>query len=403
MSGEKVYFRNLDAVRFIAAMMVFMGHAVSPSYKYLPIEGTFAGKVLWTISTGGTGVSVFFVLSGFLITYLLIKEQEASGRISLRNFYVRRVLRIWPLYYLVVGFSMIVYPFLKKMIGMESPTGTNLAYYLTFLSNFDVINVRKYCFGSDAMSQNITWSVSVEEQFYLFWPLLFVLLPRRFWLHGILGLIAGSILFRLLNTNDVQVLYFHTLSVLLDLGIGGLTAYFATKYVRVGRFFRDSSTRLHLILLVVAFTLLLSKDSLFSFAYGNAIGRIFISVSFALIIAAQALTTRESPLNLRKLKFASEWGKYTYGIYLLHPLAIQLTDVALRIVHFPRNSFITLFLVAMVNLVLTLVISKLSFRYFESPFLRYKEKFATIRSREQPVPKAAVSSGFASGPVQPRE
>ena len=80
-------------------------HIISQEYDHWGINGTFLLKVLHAMSSGGVGVSIFFVLGGFLITYLLISEYEEVGSISIRNFYIRRILRIWPLYYAVVIFS----------------------------------------------------------------------------------------------------------------------------------------------------------------------------------------------------------------------------------------------------------------------------------------------------------
>lgn len=382
MSNDKLYFKNLDSIRFIAALMVFLQHAVSPSYQYLPIKKTFWEKLLNTISNGGTGVSIFFVLSGFLITYLLISEYQLNLKISIKNFYIRRVLRIWPLYFLVIAFSFLIYPFLKSLIGMNNLLGSNFLYHLTFLSNFDVINIEKFCYGSDAMSQNITWSVSIEEQFYLFWPLIFAFLPKRLWIYSISLVIVGSILFRIINNNDGVVLYFHTFSVLLDLGIGGLMALLIKTNKQFRSFFENISTLAHITLFVFSFCLVFWEDILFSFNYGAAISRIFISFSFALIISAQAITKRESKFNLGRISFANKWGKYTYGIYLIHPIAISIIDVFVRIMHFPKTNFINLFSIGAIGFIFTLFLSKISFRYYESKFLSLKDKFTTIQTHE---------------------
>src|SRR5271154_1425495 len=150
MPGHKLFFKNLDSIRFIAALMVYLQHGMSQSYLYLDIKGTVWGKLLMTISSGGTGVSIFFVLSGFLITYLLIAEDETKGVISVKNFYIRRVLRIWPLFFAVIFFSFFLYPQLKALFDLNSPSGANFLYHVTFLSNFDVMNITKNCPGSDA-------------------------------------------------------------------------------------------------------------------------------------------------------------------------------------------------------------------------------------------------------------
>ncbi len=382
MENDKLYFKNLDSIRFIAALMVFLGHAVAPSFQYLPIHGTITEQLLGVISNGGIGVEIFFVLSGFLITYLLISEYEVNGRISIRNFYVRRILRIWPLYFLVVAFSFLIYPFLKSLVGMNNPLGSNILYHLTFLSNFDVLHIEKFCHGCDAMSQNITWSVSIEEQFYLFWPILFVFLPKRFWIYPILMVIAGSVFFRIMNYNDGMVLYFHTFSVLVDLGIGGAMAYFIKTNNGIRSFFERGSTLTHAVLFIFSFCIVFWSGSLFSFKYGPAIGRFFISLSFALIICAQAISKSESKLNLRNLSFAHKWGKYTYGIYLIHPIVITLIGVLARILHFPQTDFINIFFTAIICFLLTLLLSRISYRYYESRFLALKKKFTAIQTQE---------------------
>lgn len=382
MSNDKLYFKNLDSIRFIAALMVFLGHAIRPSFQCLPIKNTYWEKLLNTLTNGGTGVSIFFVLSGFLITYLLITEHELNFKVSLKNFYMRRVLRIWPLYFFVVVFSFLIYPLLKSLIGMNNPLGSSFLYYVTFLSNFDVINIQKFCTGNDAMSQGITWSVSIEEQFYLFWPLIFVFLPKRFWIYSIILVIIGSILFRILHNNDNIVLYYHTFSVLLDLGIGGLMALLIKSNNKIRSFFENCSTLTHLTLFIFSFCLVFFSDTLFSFNYGAAISRVFITFSFALIISAQAITKRESKFNLGNMSFANKWGKYTYGIYLIHPIAITIMDILVRIIHFPKTNFISLFSIGAISFIFTLFLSKISFRYYESRFLLLKDKFAMIKSHE---------------------
>lgn len=196
---------------------------------------------------------------------------------------------------------------------MNNPLASRVGYSLAFLSNFDVINIEKFHVGLDAMSQNITWSVSIEEQFYLFWPLIFFVLPKRNWIYAISLVIIGSIIFRVMNRNDVTVLYFHTLSVLVDLGIGGLAALLIKFNQRIRSFFENSGTGMHLTFFILAFSLLFWKNTLFATGYGAAFGRIFIALSTALVIAAQAMTKRKSILNLGNLSFPSRCGKYTYG------------------------------------------------------------------------------------------
>src|ERR1700733_9049748 len=113
-STPKVFFPNLDGLRTIAFLMVFFQHGFLSSFAYLHIHNTFLQHSINMICDGETGVSIFFVLSGFLITYLLLAEADRYGKIHPGYFYIRRILRIWPLYYIVITFVFFGYPWLKS-------------------------------------------------------------------------------------------------------------------------------------------------------------------------------------------------------------------------------------------------------------------------------------------------
>jgi peptidoglycan/LPS O-acetylase OafA/YrhL len=337
-------------------------------------------KILLLFSDGGTGVSIFFILSGFLITYLLISEYELNSEISLRRFYLRRILRIWPLYYVVIGFTFLLYPTLKSLVDMNHPLCSNYLYYISFLSNFDVIHILKNCPGKDALSQNITWSISVEEQFYLFWPILFAYLPKRLWIYAITFTFIFAIIFQVINRNDFALSYYHTFSALKYLSLGGLCSLLIKEYPRIRMFFERSSTGTQITLFSISFLLMYFREDFCQFEYGNLLNNSLLALSFALIISGQALSKSISFLNLGNFKFASNWGKYTYGIYLLHPIVITLMDVVIRILKIPKNNFINSLILNVFGLLITMIISKLSYVYFESMFLRIKEKFETIKT-----------------------
>lgn len=371
-STPKIYFSGLDTIRFVAALMVFLGHTISKSFTKLGIEvESFSYKILSIFSSGGTGVSIFFVLSGFLITYLIISEIE-HGKFSLKNFYIRRTLRIWPLYYAVVIFSFFLYPGLKILINQNQPLASQVLYHLTFLSNFDVINVYQNSLGLDAMSQNITWSVSIEEQFYLFFPLIFFL-PRKRWGWCIIVLMTISLVFRYVNQSNSIILYYHTLSVLPDLLTGSLFAYLISINKKIYTFFESTKVMFHITVLLIFFAIMVldsyieNCETFFRFIKGVIVG---------LIVVTQALSLNKSWFNFAKWKFADRWGKRSYGIYMLHPICITLIDVFYRLIGYNYTSTFSKHLfVVLLTLIFTLALSEISYRNLEMKFLSYKNKY----------------------------
>ncbi len=163
---EKIFFPNLDGLRFLSFFSVYLFHIWVLLFDRYSLTGTSSGIVKFFFQNGEIGVNFFFVLSGFLITYLLIQEKKLTGKIHVANFYVRRILRIWPLFYVCILFGLVLYPLLKKIIGGELFVVAHPWTYFVFLNNFDFLKN-----GAPAII-SVLWSVAIEEQFYLFWPLL---------------------------------------------------------------------------------------------------------------------------------------------------------------------------------------------------------------------------------------
>ncbi|MGZ6416804.1 MAG: acyltransferase family protein, partial [Bacteroidia bacterium] len=249
----KIFFPNLDGLRFIAFFFVFSQHVIWGAIKKLSIQSPILDHITYTLfGNGSLGVSVFFVLSGFLITYLILKEIEVNGKLNVKAFYIRRFLRIWPLYFLVLIFAFYLYPFLISFVHTDPDVfGSRKIYYFTFLSNFDVMhNIVQHGAPGTAIT-GVTWSVSIEEQFYLIWPVLFYLVPRKYFLSIFLSMIVISLGFRCMHLNEPGVLDFHSLSVCCDLAVGGLAAYLSLNSAKFINYFKNN---LDLIRIIIYFT-----------------------------------------------------------------------------------------------------------------------------------------------------
>ena len=168
---RRFYQPELDGLRFYAFLGVFALHTL-PSEKgfysrlHLPIPWLWAAFA----KSGGAGVDLFFALSAFLITSLLLKERQETGRISLRRFYVRRILRIWPLYFLMIALGIV----LSHSIADQDLPWYYVAGYLLFVGNWV-----HAIFGAPNSVCSPLWTVSIEEQFYLIWPALMRMLTQR--------------------------------------------------------------------------------------------------------------------------------------------------------------------------------------------------------------------------------
>ncbi len=371
---------NLDGLRFIAATSVLFSHVDDA----LTVNGYKAKEyTTYPFGVGGIFVVFFFVLSGFLITWLLLFEKERKT-ISVKNFYLKRVLRIWPLYYLVVILAFAFFnhqPFFYwRNITDIITTGQHPVFsallLLLICPNVLLLNSPSLGYA------NPTWSIGVEEQFYLLWPwimrakrpLIYILsiiivvhLLSNNFIGSLLASAGGRLLFptHFAGTKILQVISrFFTFwaSFKIDaMAIGALGAYAVYKKSSFLPFIFSKTFQ---VVLYSAAAVLLLFPELANYQ--------FYSVVFLLIIMNLAINKQTLfHLNYKPLNYL---GKISYGIYMLHAFtilpAIYLTT---RLLHLPVN-FFTEVLCCLISLAITVLVAALSFRYFESFFLRMKKR-----------------------------
>jgi peptidoglycan/LPS O-acetylase OafA/YrhL len=328
------------------------------------------------------GVSFFFVLSGFLITYLIINEKGKTGKINILYFYIRRSLRIWPLYYLLVLLEFTALPTISRFLHWEITTDIHPVYAVTFLSNFNFLEIARH----GAMKYSLlgtSWSVSVEEQFYLILPLLFYFIPQKAYKFIFPAIIIACYCSRIAHWNDGLLLYFHTFSLFGDLAVGGLLGYYVYSSKTLISWLKNLSRPAIIAIYVVGFLWLFYASQVHhNTTLFIALGRFVNCVLFAFIIAEQCFCER-SFFKLSNNKFASKWGKYTYGLYLLHTLGIMITyNFAVKFFPaFKTDTFINELLFRLVALFIAMTISYMSYEFYEKQFLKLKEKFAIIKTK----------------------
>lgn len=370
-TGNKVFFENLDGLRFFCFLAVFLFHSFETQYAFIEDASLYKFFKHTLFGNGFLGVNFFFVLSGFLITYLLIKEKNTNKNIHIVNFWIRRILRIWPLYFACVFYGFVIFPLTKIAAGGVPAETANPWYYLGFISNFDYIQKGL----PDAKGLGVLWSVAIEEQFYLAWPVILSLFSvKRFWI-PLLFILVGSIVFRALN--DVPILHeMHTLSCIGDMALGGLgawcileTASFKQKIAALPRW--------SIVGIYVAFIFVfLFRDEFMLLNYPiRVFERLFISAIMLLIILEQCYS-RNSFYKMQQFKIPTRLGVITYGLYCLHFIIISLTLGATKILGLNTAVWQVVFLETIIALLITIGVSLLSYGFFEKPFLRLKDKFA---------------------------
>ena len=370
--ANKPFFPNLDGLRCLAFFAVYLTHCFSANTFYVQQSKEYQWAVSF-FSNGELGVSFFFVLSGFLITYLLLGEESIKHKINLFYFYVRRILRIWPLFFACVFFGFVVYPFLTKVYSHNLPTEQgSFFYYLTFTNNFYIIQNG----WPVAPPLGVLWSISVEEQFYLFWPLILIAV-RTHRIHLMGSVIILSLIFRCFYSSNELVLYLHTLSVISDMAVGGLLAVisFSTFSFREG--IRNLTSPQIVLIYLIGILMIIFRDSWNSVFMLRPLERIFFAVFFAFIIAEQNYAEK-SFLKMKSVKWLSKWGRYTYGLYCLHILAIIFVDNIFSFFNINDWGFSILLIKPLLSLWVAMLASRMSYQYYEKHFLRMKKMFRPI-------------------------
>lgn len=307
-----VSFPNLDGLRFLAFLAVFVSHSMN-LLGYASQHAGFNFARDYLLLNGDLGVNFFFVLSGFLSVFLLIKEREVTGGIQLGSFFLRRLLRIWPVYFLVLALGLFVFPWLGAGLPAGFPLGVatdrlNPWLYVAFAGNFDyLVN------GITNLLIGILWSISVEEQFYLFCPLLVAVLSPRRLLPAFVGLVALALTFRwLYSPMGGMVFKYHSVSCVLYLATGGTLAGLANQPAFVAKV-----ASLPRMAIVLGYLLGLGLLPLRRFPWTNPaviqLLPVVIALFFAFVIAEQNFA-KHSLYKIGRIPWLATLGRRTYGM-----------------------------------------------------------------------------------------
>lgn len=372
-----IYFPNLNGVRFIAASSVFIHH-VEQLKQVFHVSNIYDNHLIKNM--GKLGVGLFFVLSGFLITYLLLHEKQLLTNINTRDFYIRRVLRIWPLYFLIVFLAFFIFPNIpffvvpnNEQFYFDSNFYRRLSLFLIVLPNIGFI-----LYGSPYLSAQ-TWSIGVEEQFYYLWPWIIdkFTFKRIFITLLVFSLGTAGIFYAYLrwfghssfqdNIPRIITFFFSQFRIftLMTGGLAAALAFYQKQKILDLLFRKDVQW--------VVYGLLILLLTLNFHIYGFHLE--FYGLFFAFFILNVSSNSR-SIINL-EYGWVSYLGKISYGLYI-YQTAMIVFSVNLIQWFFGKNLSITAFnlLLYPLSFGLTILVSAASFTYFEKPFLNFKKRFS---------------------------
>lgn len=371
------HFKGLNSLRFFAALLVLMQHTETIRKK----NGLENLEWLGLFRNGVNAVTFFFVLSGFLITYLLLKENDKTHTVNIGRFYIKRMLRIWPLYFLIFFIGTILLPQVLLLFNiqyhMPYQFGQVWYYFVFFLPG-----IVTFYFGHHLLEP--LWSIGVEEVFYLIWAPIFKFFKKR------LLIILSAIIVLKTATTLMSIYVFHSalLTFILDIfkfdamAIGAIGAYviFNLKQsVSTLVIYKKGAQAIIYCLLSVYLVFhdniknqywdMLFKTPIFS--------ELLIDSMFIYLIIGVSLVD-QSVIKLEN-RFLSFLGEISYGIYMYHMLIIFAIMQFGKLYFAELNLFSGTLLFYILLLGLVILMASISKKYFENIFLNIKRRVEARR------------------------
>ncbi len=374
---NKIYFPNLNGLRFGAALLVIIYHI--EQFKQIFGYHNYLNVPCFHIM-GKLGVILFFVLSGFLITYLLLEEEKQTNTISIKDFYIRRILRIWPLYFLIVVASFfllnkISYLQIDNLSSLVSQDIiTKLALFTFFLPNIALVMFTPIPYASQL------WSVGIEEQFYLIWPLLIKYTKQKYLILYVI--IFGYVFMNVYGFNFIKFHFAHTktLNLISEIwsnfsidcmaigGLFGMSSYY--KKPMMSFLFKNYVQYIVLFLLII----LISLGIRIPYIHYE-----FYAILFGIVIIN--LATNPKPIFSLNNILLNYLGKISYGLYMFHPIAIVLVLKLLKL-----GSINSVIIEYISCVTVTILLSSISYKYYEKHFITLKMKYSKILSGDNTGP-----------------
>jgi peptidoglycan/LPS O-acetylase OafA/YrhL len=320
MKKTSFYHPELDILRFAAFFAVFVHHSLPTNREAYShhFNSYISGIIASAITAGGLGVDLFFCLSSFLITKLLIIEYDQSGSIDIKSFYVRRILRIWPLYIFILILTIFLFPLILDNEGMSK---IHILSFMLFFANWSCAFL-----GYPHSVAAPLWSVSIEEQFYLTWPILlkFINVKNIVNVSVLLLIIATVTRLYIVITgtkHPTTAIWCNTFARLDPIAAGAILAYYHGKF----KYSLRLCSRILLLIIgssiPVIFIYFYNKSTLIGYESLLFYPLVAFACSIILIAVIKENIHMSDQSSFRKLFV--HLGRISYGLYVYHVFSIH--------------------------------------------------------------------------------
>ena len=382
---QSFYHPELDVLRFVAFLGVFMHHALPRDARVYINHGLSPAATEWLLTAkeaGAFGLDLFFALSAYLITELLLREHASRGSFSVSAFYIRRALRIWPLYFTFLAFTIFVVPsfFPAERFGL-----IYIVSFVFFLGNWACATN-----GIPFSVAGPLWSISVEEQFYIGWPLLL----RFFGINRIKQLAVGMLVLALLtrillaayNVKHPGV-WCNTLARLDPIALGAILAFTL----------RGRAPQINGLLRAVLCAVALATFWLVARYLGQdgttSVATFALTGLASVVLLVAVLQTDAPLLRVPLFSWLVYLGRISYGLYVFHllGLVLMMNLLSVPVLGIPLSFTLRVLL----SFLLTVALAAVSYSWLEKPFLKMKERFTYRRAPEPRETRTRMSPSFS--------
>lgn len=379
MGSKHVFFPGLNSIRCLAVLLVIFQHLEAFKQKAGKFSLYNRGFVYGFISNiGHQGVVIFFTLSGFLITYLLLNEKQYSQTINIKKFYIRRILRIWPLYFIIVILGFFVFPAILDPSYFAAKTQPDFVIKLLLTVSF-LPNAVFFIYGH-IFSIGVLWSIGTEEQFYLIWPHLVKRIRSLSLLKNLVIILASVVVLKTVLWILMGLYKFDTMAYKIAFVAYHFLEYDAMIIGAIAAFIYFSRHQLLGLLYnrkVQIAVYAVACIMLFKFSDLGPVTNLVFAVFYAVLILNLA-TNPESVIKAGNPVFEF-LGKISYGMYIYHSVCIV---ICISLLNKWGNMGVIPYNLALYTaaVALTIIVCTASYYLIEKPILNYKTKFMVIKS-----------------------